>query len=128
MTLNSSQTDSGAEPRAEASGADRRVYARLPFRGSDFPVHLENLRAHVRLKDLSCRGASCFSEMPLDVGETVYLELDKNHCVAAEVLWIRRLLVGLKFVNALDTATVKKIHESETKSHRLFGSLTGKAA
>ena len=36
MTLNSSQTDSGAEPRAEASGADRRVYARLPFRGTDF--------------------------------------------------------------------------------------------
>ena len=121
MNLNSSAASSGAEQRAETPGEDRRVYARLPFRGSGFPVHLDNLRAHVRLKDLSCRGASCFSEMPLKVGELVYLELDKNHCVAAEVVWIRRLLVGLKFVNALDIATVKKIHDSETKSHRLFG-------
>jgi hypothetical protein len=120
MTLNSNQNSVGAEDRAESPGEDRRVYARLPFRGSDFPVHLDNLRAQVRLKDLSCRGASCFSEMPLNVGEMVYLELDKNHCVAAEVVWTRRLGVGLRFVNALDTETVKKIHESEAKSHRLF--------
>lgn len=120
MSLNSSQA-SRSEHRSDIRGEDRRVYSRLSFRGSDFPVHVDNLRAHVRLKDLSCRGASCFSEMPLKVGEMVYLELDKKHCIAAEVLWIRRLLIGLKFMNALDAATVKKIHESETKSHRLFG-------
>ena len=95
----------------EDEWADRRVYVRFAFDGAEFPLVVGKLRATLRLRDLSCGGASAFCEHPLDKGDIVHLELDKNQVAAAEVLWVRQIKIGLKFVNALDPMLVRRVHE-----------------
>ena len=96
---------------ADDDWADRRVYVRFSFDGAEFPLKIGKLRTTLRLRDLSCGGASAFCETPLDKGDIVQLELDKSHCAAAEILWVRQMKIGLKFVNALDPILVRKVHE-----------------
>ena len=96
--------------------ADRRVYVRFAFDGAEFPLLIDKLRTTLRLRDLSCGGASAFCETPVNKGDIVHLELEKNQCAAAEILWVRQMKIGLKFVNALDPMLVRKVHEKRRNS------------
>ena len=100
-----------APASADDEWADRRVYVRFAFDGAEFPLLIGKLRTSLRLRDLSCGGASALCEAPLDKGDIVQLELDKKHVVAAEVLWVRQVKIGLRFVNALDPMLVRNVHE-----------------
>jgi hypothetical protein len=95
---------------ADDEWADRRLYVRFSFDGAEFPLRIGNLQSTLRLRDLSCGGASAICETPLDTGDIVYLELDKSHEAPAEVLWVRQVKIGLRFVNALDPILVRKVH------------------
>lgn len=92
------------------SAEDRRTYPRYGFCGSEFAGRVEKDRFLIRLRDLSCRGASCFSENPLRQGDLIYVELARSLCVAAEVRWVRHLVVGLQFLNPLPLDAVRQIH------------------
>ena len=107
-----SLTSEEDEPEsADDEWADRRVYVRFAFDGAEFPLIVGKHRGTLRLRDLSCGGASAFCESPLDKGDIVHVELDKNQVVAAEILWVRQIKIGLRFVNALDPVLVRKVHE-----------------
>ena len=99
---------------------DRRIYVRFAFRGTAFPARVADIESTIRLKDLSCGGASALSEMPLTVGDVVYLELDPKHTAPAEVRWVRRLWVGLRFVNPLPPMLVRKVHADRSRPEPPF--------
>jgi hypothetical protein len=106
----------GSNPADE----DRRIYVRFAFRGTPFPVHVGDLESILRLKDLSCGGAAGLTELPLTTGDIVYVDLDKKLRAAAEVLWVRRLSVGIKFVTPLDPMVVRRVHTAWSKGGSPF--------
>lgn len=97
---------------------NRRLYVRFPFRGCAFSARIDGLPSTVRLRDLSCGGASCLSETPLEVGDLIYLELEKKHVAAALVCWVHQVLVGLRFVNPLDPMLVRRVHAAQSGRNR----------
>lgn len=64
----------------------------------------------IKLRNLSCGGASGLCDEPLDIGSFVILCLAKGCFVEAEVRWVERMNVGLKFTRPLATATVRRLH------------------
>jgi hypothetical protein len=117
-------SDPEEENEAESSEddwADRRLFVRFAFDGAEFPLQIGKLRSTLRLRDLSCGGASAFCEAPLDTGDIVQLELDKSHVASAQVLWVRQMKIGLKFVNALDPMVVRKVHAKRRGVSQISG-------
>ena len=113
--------DSGVN--SSPADEDRRIYVRFAFRGTPFPVHVGETESILRLKDLSCGGASGLTELPLTVGDIVYVDLDKKLRAAAEVLWVRRLSVGIKFVTPLAPMVVRRVHDAWSKGGSPFDKL-----
>ncbi len=90
---------------------DKRAFVRLAFRSGSFKVRMAGGECEIRLKDLSRGGASGLICEPVGVGDHLVLEFDRKHQVEAEVCWVRRLLVGLKFTNELTPQFVERLHE-----------------
>lgn len=95
---------------AERPG-DKRAFIRLAFRSGSFKVRMTGGECEIRLKDLSRGGASGLICEPVGVGDHLVLEFDRKHQVEAQVCWVRRLLVGLKFTNELTPQFVERLHE-----------------
>jgi hypothetical protein len=55
----------------------------------------------IRMRDLSCGGASGLCDEPLDVGSSVTICLTRDEWIEAEVRWTERTNVGLKFTHPL---------------------------
>ena len=111
------ETDPGATPPVEppesagASPEDGRADERIPFLGYPFPIRAGEIRASIRMRDLSCGGASGLCDEALDVGAFITVCLAKGHEVEAEVRWVRQMKVGLKFTEPLVPAFVRKLHQ-----------------
>ncbi|MDB5702894.1 MAG: hypothetical protein JWN66_10, partial [Sphingomonas bacterium] len=93
--------------------ADRRDSRRYSFRSASFKVRASTRDCDIRLKDLSCTGASGLMCEPVGIGEHVVVEFDAKHQVEAEVCWVRRFLVGLRFTNQLRPGFVERIRERD---------------
>ncbi|MDB5673522.1 MAG: hypothetical protein JWM65_504 [Sphingomonas bacterium] len=91
--------------------SDKRTFTRLSFRSASFKVRMAGSECEIRLKDLSRGGASGLICEPVGIGDHLVLEFDRKHQVEAEVCWVRRLLVGLKFTNELTPQFVERLHE-----------------
>lgn len=89
-----------------------RVHPRVPFLGYPFEVRANGMTCWFRMRDLSCGGASGICDEPLDVGSFVTVCLGKEQLVEAEVRWIERMSVGLKFVNPLAPGVVRRLHQA----------------
>jgi PilZ domain len=91
--------------------SDNRAFVRLSFRSAAFKVRMVGGECEIRLKDLSRGGASGLICEPVDVGDHLVVEFDRRHQVDAEVCWVRRLLVGIRFTNELTPQFVERLHE-----------------
>jgi len=96
---------------AEPWPAEKRIFIRHAFRTVSFKVRTPSGECEMRLKDLSRGGASGLICEPVGVGDHIVLELDRKHQVEAEVCWVRRLLVGVKFTNELTPQFVERLCE-----------------
>jgi hypothetical protein len=110
-------THAGATPSAEPGGAvvspeSLRRHPRVPFVGCPFQVLAGGRSCSIRMRDLSCGGASGLCDEPLDVGSMVTVCLAKEHLVEAEVRWVRLMNVGLKFTNPLAPGLVRRLHQA----------------
>ena len=100
--------------RSDAAGErplDKRAFVRLSLRSATFKVRMAGGECEMRLKDLSRGGACGLLCEPVGVGDHVVLEFDRRHQVEAEICWVRRFLVGLKFTNELTPQFVERLHE-----------------
>jgi hypothetical protein len=91
--------------------ADKRAYVRWTFKGTAIPCRIGKKRFELRLKDLSRGGACGLMEEPVAPGDFVVIEFDDRHQVEAQVCWVRRVLVGLRFGNPLNATFVTRLHE-----------------
>lgn len=94
----------------DAAARDRRKECRQDFCGHKVILRQRKSLGILHLRDVSSRGASGLTDMPLAVGSMVFLGLSKPHFRAAEVLWTRRLTVGLQWFRPLKPELVEKLH------------------
>ena len=117
--MSNHEQDLGAEPRTETPETDGlspdegRADPRVPFLG--YPVTIRTPAGTafaIRMRDLSCGGASGLCEEALDVGAYVTVCLAKGREVEAQVRWVRQMKVGLKFTEPLAPGFVRRLHQS----------------
>jgi hypothetical protein len=91
---------------------DVRDDPRVPFVGYPFELRAGRTTTSIRLRDLSCGGASGLCDEPLNIGELVTIHFSKEQVVLAEIRWIRLLYVGLKFTEPLAPGFVRRLHNA----------------
>ena len=117
MTLNT-QNVSGAISRVGTPEAgfvspnDNRADPRVPFLGYPFQIRANGTCCSIRLRDLSCGGASGLCDEALDVGAFVTICFGREDIVEAEVRWVRLMNVGLKFTHPLDPGFVRRLQRA----------------
>jgi hypothetical protein len=92
------------------SAKERRLSVRHDFIGHRIVIRSRRTLALLHLKDLSCHGACGITDLPVAVGAMVFLTLKKGRFHAAEVRWVRNVMVGLRFYRPLDPDMVERIH------------------
>ena len=100
----------------EARGRERRTEGRQDFTCADLAIRNRRSQSLFHLKDMSCRGASGISDMPLAVGAIIFLQLRKGRYHAAEVRWVRNALIGLRFFRPLESSMLLRLKRSRNRS------------
>lgn len=96
---------------ATPNACDRRRTQRFPLKAKMCVVRVAGLPAAMTLRNISCGGASGLMSEPLTAGTRLVLELGPRTHVEAEVRWIARMAVGLKFLTPLDPSFVAAFHK-----------------
>lgn len=94
---------------AGGSASDKRAFVRHPLRCASFTVRIAAGECEIRLKEVSRGGASGLICEPVSVGDYMIVHFDRKHRVEAQVCWVRRLLVGIKFTNRLSATFVNSL-------------------
>ena len=97
--------------------ADLRAYFRWQFKGTSIPCRMGKYKFEFRLRDLSRGGASGLVDEPFAVGDYFFMELDPHTVVEAQVIWTRRVTIGVRFNRVLTATFVTKLHERAAEEH-----------
>lgn len=91
---------------------DRRRAARYRLKGGEvFLFLVGDQRFRLRLRDLCSMGLSGLTDAPVSVGERLIVQLEEMLMPAADVVWTRRAMVGLSFINGLPLVRMKRLRE-----------------
>jgi hypothetical protein len=91
--------------------SDKRAYFRWTFKGTTFPCRMGKKKFEIRLKDLSRGGACGLVDEPFAIGDFFFIELGDHQVVEAQVCWVRRVMIGVRFGNPLTARFVTRLHE-----------------
>jgi hypothetical protein len=95
-----------------ANPEDLRGHERYPFPGAVIYLFLSDQQRFVmRLRDVSCSGLAGLTDAPISVGELIVVQFEETLMPAAHVVWTRNTTVGLKLVNALPEARMRRLVE-----------------
>ncbi len=94
----------------DAPRHERRREDRLDFAGHKIVIRQKRNIGILHVRDISATGASGITDMPLAAGSVVFLGLSKPYFRAAEVLWCRRLTVGLRWFRPVRIEQLDKLH------------------
>jgi hypothetical protein len=106
--MSGTSTPSANEPE---DPADKRAYFRWAFKGTAFPCRMGKKKFEIRLKDLSRGGASGLVDEPFAIGDFFFIELGEHQVVEAQVCWVRRVMIGVRFSNPVTARFVTRLHE-----------------
>ena len=99
-------------PFAAGGIEDRRRSARHQLTGGEVFLFLAgDQRFRLRLRDLCATGVSGLTDAPLSVGELLIVQLEEMLMPAARVIWTRRAMAGLRFVNPVPLARMRRLAE-----------------
>jgi hypothetical protein len=103
-----------AEPSDDAllSKVDQRLSFRHDFCGHRVIIRDRRSAAFLHLKDLSCLGCTGLTDLPVAVGEIVFITLQKPRFHAAQVRWVKNAKIDLRFMRFLDPDLVEKVHRA----------------
>jgi PilZ domain len=101
-----------------AQERERRLDQRLDFTGHRVVLKERRTVGILHLKDMSKKGACGISDMPLAVGSVVFVELRKPHFRAAEVRWVRNVMIGLQFYHPLKAEQLERMIEAHLAAKR----------
>ncbi|GAO38252.1 hypothetical protein SCH01S_10_00620 [Sphingomonas changbaiensis NBRC 104936] len=97
---------------------ERRKHERHAFTGAEvflFPrwdqVGEARLaeRLTLRLKDVSVAGLSGLIDGPLNIGDIVFVQFEETLIPAAEVIWVRRTMIGFALTEPLAEARFQRL-------------------
>lgn len=97
---------SGANHPGATNADERRQTPRFPLKAKMFLARVDGLPAAITLKNISCGGASGLMSEPITEGTRLVLELDPRTHVEAEVRWVSKMVIGLKFLTPLEPSYV----------------------
>lgn len=85
----------------DAAVTERREEERSPYLGQKIIIKQRKALGIMHLRNISRTGASGITDMPLEIGSLVFLELKRPHFYAAEVIWANNLRIGLALAKPL---------------------------
>ena len=88
---------------------ERRGEPRHPCVGLKVIIRERRALGIIHLKDLSRWGAGGITDLAVDVGTLVFLELKRGHFYAARVKWVKRLNIGLQFARPMQPETLERL-------------------
>jgi len=100
---------------------ERRRYDRHAFAGAEvflFPEWKQIADAQpaerysLRIKDISLAGLSGLIDAPMKVGDLVFVQFEETLIPAAEVVWIRRMMIGFSLVQPLSSARFQRLRDA----------------
>lgn len=94
----------------DAPRVERRKEARRDFLGRKVILRQYRALGIMHLRNLSNGGICGITDMPLELGSIVFVELNRPHFYAAEVVWATNLRVGLALYKPLKPETLDRLH------------------
>lgn len=102
----------GAPYPSDLNEEDRRQAERYRLTSGEVFLFVEgDERYRLRLRDLCRLGAAGLTDAPLGVGERIIVQLEEMLMPAAQVVWTRRAMVGLAFLNPVPIPRIKRLCE-----------------
>jgi hypothetical protein len=102
----------GETPAQEPHRSEQRSSVRSPLKSAAFPIRTATATYQIRFKDISTGGACGLICEPVQVGDFVIVEFDRAHQIEAQICWVRRLMVGLKFTHPLAEDFIARLSEN----------------
>ena len=94
----------------DAPRSERRREGRSDFLGRKIIIRQRRALGIMHLRNLSRGGACGITDMPLEVGSLVFVEIRRPHFYAAEVVWASNLRIGLALVKPLKPDLLERLH------------------
>jgi hypothetical protein len=94
----------------DASRPERREEPRSAYLGNKIIIRQRKALGIMHLRNISRTGASGITDMPLEIGSLVFLELKRPHFYAAEVIWANNLRIGLALAKPLKTEMLERLY------------------
>lgn len=94
----------------EATRVERRKEARRDFLGRKVILRQYRTLGIMHMRNLSRGGICGITDMPLKIGTIVFVELNRPHFYAAEVVWTSNLRVGLALYKPLKPEALERLH------------------
>ena len=94
----------------DAPKGERRKEARRDFLGRKIVIRHRKALGIMHLRNLSRSGACGITDMPLEIGSLIFVEIRRPHFYAAEVVWVSNLRIGLALVRPLRPDLFERLH------------------
>lgn len=94
---------------SDAPPVERRKEPRYDFLGRKVILRQFRSLGIMHLRNLSRGGVCGITDMPLAIGSIVFVEINRPHFYAAEVVWATNLRVGLALYKPLRAGTLDRI-------------------
>lgn len=98
------------EGDSTAPAVDRRKEGRRDFLGRKVIVRQYRTLGIMHLRNVSRGGICGITDMPLAIGSIVFVELNRPHFYAAEVVWATNLRIGLSLYKPLKPDMLERLH------------------
>ena len=97
------------EGDGDARPVERRKENRREFLGRKVIVRQYRTLGIMHLRNVSRGGICGITDMPLAIGSIVFVELNRPHFHAAEVVWATNLRIGLALYKPLRPQTLERL-------------------
>jgi len=104
---------SGAEAPDPETREERRCEPRHDCVGRKLVIRDRDALGILHLRNLSAGGVCGLTDMPLPEGSVVHLELTKDHFHGAEVIWVKRMTIGLRFLYPIGPEMLEQLLSSK---------------
>ena len=98
------------EGGSDAPPVERRKEGRRDFLGRKVIVRQYRTLGIMHLRNVSRGGICGITDMPLAIGSIVFVELNRPHFYAAEVVWATNLRIGLSLYKPLKPEMLDRLH------------------
>jgi hypothetical protein len=104
------------EGERDVPRGERRKEARHDFLGRKVILRQFRSLGIMHLRNLSRGGVCGITDMPLAIGSIVFVELNRPHFYAAEVVWATNLRIGLALYKPLRPETLERLREQQART------------